>query len=397
MDIYRTLFLPVFVVHMIIGFILNPIAGMGGRVGLKGTDGVYSEAVKRGATPVSSKKAFIAINSLVKEQNIDINDVTWATCSEDMGKKVLLNAGIKPNQIRVIYTPSSSTVGDTSIDDTTEACKRFLDEKIDLLVFCGGDGTARDIVSIVKKVVPILGIPSGVKMHSGVFAVTAHAAGEMIARFIKGELSTGDAEIMDLDENLYRKGSWKVRLYDTAQGIIEPTYVQVGKASFAQIDDTEVKDDITEHISEELQHNQDTLYLFGSGGTIDYIAQSLSIENTILGIDAVYQNKTLLKDGNERDLLSLISKYDKVKVILSPIGAQGFIFGRGNLQLSPKVIKRIGLDNIIVVSTPSKLKATPVLRVDTGDITLDKAFVDYEMMLVVIGYRTSRVVHIESL
>ncbi|HMA82978.1 MAG TPA: ATP-NAD kinase family protein [Candidatus Thermoplasmatota archaeon] len=381
---------------MKIGFIVNPIAGMGGRVGLKGTDGVYGEAVNRGAHPVASEKALIAIKTLIEEYPEVVDDITWLSCSGAMGIDILLNAGINEENIQVVYTSESNEMGKTSTKDTVKACAYFIDEKVDLLVFCGGDGTARDIVSKVKKSVPILGIPSGVKMHSGVFAITAHAAGPMIARFVKGELRTGDAEIMDLDETLYRKGTWKVRLYNTARGINEPTYVQVGKASFAQINDDEIKNDITEHIEEELDNHSDTLYLFGSGGTIDYIASKLSIENTILGIDAIYKKKNIGKDVNEKQLLTIMGSYDHIKVILSPIGAQGFIFGRGNLQLSPKIIKKIGIDNIIVVSTPSKLKATPVLRVDTGDEGLDKEFVDYEMILVVIGYRMSRVVHITS-
>ena len=381
---------------MKIGFIVNPIAGMGGRVGLKGTDGVYDEAVNLGAQPISSEKALIAIKTLIDDYPEVLDDIKWISCAGTMGKNSLINAGINEEKIHVAYASDSFDAGKTSTKDTVKACKHFVDEDVDLLVFCGGDGTARDIVSTVKKNVPILGIPSGVKMHSGVFAVTAHAAGPMIARFVKGELRTGDAEIMDLDETLYRKGSWKVQLYDTAIAINEPTYVQVGKASFAQINDDEIKNDITEHIEEELDNHSDTLYLFGSGGTIDYIASKLSIENTILGIDAIYKKKNIGKDVNEKQLLTIMGSYDHIKVILSPIGAQGFIFGRGNLQLSPKIIKKIGIDNIIVVSTPSKLKATPVLRVDTGDEGLDKEFVDYEMILVVIGYRMSRVVHITS-
>ena len=144
-----------------------------------------------------------------------------------------------------------------------------------------------------------------------------------------------------------------------------------------------------------MKESSDFLYLFGSGGTIDYIAEKLGFENTLLGIDAVYDNKVVGKDINEEKILKLFEKYQKVKVILSPIGAQGFILGRGNLQLSPKVIKKIGLDNIIVVSTPSKLASTPVIRVDTGDKNLDKKFEEHEFMMIVIGYRLSRVVRIQ--
>lgn len=375
---------------ILIGFVINPIAGMGGRVGLKGTDGVYKEAVKRGATPVAQEKAKEAINSFLTESD-ETNNVCWLTSGGSMGEDVLISCGINPT---VVHQPSSNT--DFTVEDTKKACKIFLNHNVDLIVFCGGDGTARDVVDVIKKKIPLLGIPSGVKMHSGVFGVTPAAAGKMIQRFVEETVSVGDVEIMDLDETLYRQGTWKVRLYDTAQGIIEPSFIQVGKASFAQIDDDEIKDDISDHIKEELEKHQDTLYLFGSGGTIDYVAQRLGIENTILGIDAVYEQKTIVTDANEETLLSLLEKYPQVKVILSPIGAQGFIFGRGNLQLSPEVIRNIGIENIIVISTPSKLKATPVIRVDTGDPELDKEFIEYEMMMVVIGYRMSRVVKIES-
>ncbi|MCK5031913.1 MAG: NAD(+)/NADH kinase, partial [Thermoplasmatales archaeon] len=138
------------------------------------------------------------------------------------------------------------------------------------------------------------------------------------------------------------------------------------------------------------------LFLFGSGGTIDYIAQKMDLDNTLLGIDAVYDKKLIGKDLNEEGILKLLNKYPKAKVILSPIGAQGFILGRGNLQLSPKVIKKIGIDNIIVISTPSKLASTPVIRVDPGDKKLDHLFVEREFTMVVIGYRLSRVVRIQT-
>lgn len=381
---------------MLIGFIVNPIAGMGGRVGLKGTDNVFEEAINRGAKPISKEKALVSIKLVVEEFSESLNDVTWLTCAGRMGEDILIHAGVKKTSINIVYKPSSQNLGDTSTIDTISACKLFVDAGVSLIVFCGGDGTARDIVSVIKESIPILGIPSGVKMHSGVFAVTNRAAGEMIGRFIKGELSTGEVEIMDLDEDLYRKGSWKVKLYDTAQGIIEPSYIQVGKASFAQIDDNEIKDDLADHIKEEMEKHPDYLFLFGSGGTIDYIARKIGVKNTILGVDAIYHFDTIASDVNEEGLLKLLLQYQKVKVLLSPIGAQGFIFGRGNLQFSPAVIRKIGIENIIVVSTLSKLKATPVIRVDTGDPTLDEEFVRYEMILVVIGYRTSRVVKINS-
>ncbi len=372
-----------------IGFIINPIAGMGGRVGLKGTDGVYDEAVKRGAKPQAKEKAKEALKMFLAETK-ERQHYQWLTCDDEMGAHLLSDLGIDYD---VVYSPDSKL---SSADDTKNACQVFLGKKVDLIVFCGGDGTARDIAKITDNTVPLLGIPSGVKMHSGVFAVNPAAAGKMIHQFASQTVSIGEVEIMDLDEDLYRQGTWKVRLYCTAKGIIEPTYVQVGKMSFAAISEDEVKDDIAEHIKDEVSNHPDTLYLFGSGGTIHHIAQYLGLENTLLGIDAIYNGDVIGEDLNEQKIQRLLEKYQKVKVVLSPIGAQGFILGRGNLQLSPQVMKKIGIENIIVVSTPSKLQATPVLRVDTGDESLDNAFAAYEMMLVVIGYRISRVVKIQQ-
>lgn len=373
-----------------IGFLINPIAGMGGRVGLKGTDGVLKKAVKLGAQPLAQKKA----EEMLKEfYTIFSNhhDLYWVTCDGDMGRNELEAVGVK--NIRVVYSSSRKS---TTAYDTKEACKQFLDHQIDLLVFCGGDGTARDIFNIIDKKIPLLGIPAGVKMHSGVFGINTNATAKMLAEFINNRLTVGDVEIMDLDEELYRKGEWKVRLFGIVQGIIEPNFIQVGKACFESISDNDVKDELAEHINDELEKYQDWLFLFCSGGTIDYIAKKLNIEHTLLGIDVVYKKQLVGKDVNEKKILKLLKKYPKAKIILSPIGAQGFILGRGNLQLSPAVINKIGIENIIIVATPSKLAHTPILRVDTGDKTVDYLFKKREYFMVVIGYRLSRVVKIQT-
>ena len=372
-----------------IGFLVNPIAGMGGRVGLKGTDGVVEEAIKRGAEPVASSKALDTIKEFLAKYSE--NNIEWYTCSGKMGENELKKADIK--DIEIIYEYSSDK---TASDDTKKACKEFIKSKVDLILFCGGDGTARDIFSVVKNKIPILGIPSGVKMHSGVFGINTDAAAKMLHEFAKERLTVGDAEIMDLDEERYRKGDWNIKLFGIAKGIVEPTYVQVGKSVFESVSEDAVKEELAEHVIDDMKENSDYLYLMGSGGTIDFIAEKIGVKNTLLGIDAVYQNKVVSNDMNEKQILDLLEKYQKVKVILSPIGSQGFILGRGNLQLSPKVIRKIGLDNIIVISTPAKLLSTPVLRVDTGDKKLDHLFVEKEFMMVVIGYRLSRVVKISS-
>jgi predicted polyphosphate/ATP-dependent NAD kinase len=372
----------------IIGFVVNPVAGMGGKVGLKGTDGVLKQAIKLGAKPLASTKAEETIIEFIT--NYPKDQIQWFTCSGEMGANELKKAGITP--IEIIYESNGKY---TTSQDTKKACRILLEKNVNLILFCGGDGTARDIFEIVGTKVPILGIPSGVKMHSGVFGITTSATAKMIHEFVNKHLTIGDVEIIDLDEDRYRQGEWNIRIFGVAKGIVEPTYVQVGKASFETISDDEIKDELAEHIIDEIEQNNDFLYLFGPGGTIDYIANKLDIKNTLLGIDAIYNKKLVGNDLNEEGILKLLGKYRKIKVILSPIGAQGFILGRGNLQLSSEVIKKIGLDNIIIISTPSKLVSTPVIRVDTGDKKLDQLFSEKEFMMIVIGYRLSRVIKIK--
>ena len=373
-----------------IGFLVNPIAGMGGRVGLKGTDDALPQALKLGAHPVAPRKAEEMLKEFLSSSSNN-QDFVWYTCGGEMGEKECKKTGIIHTQ--VVYSPLGKT---TSAEDTKTACTIFLKQNLDIIVFCGGDGTAKDIFSVIEKKIPMLGIPAGVKMHSGVFSITAAAAGKILHEFINKRLTIGDVEIMDLDEERYRRGEWKIRLVGIAKGIVEPTYVQVGKASFESVTDDEVKDELAEHIKDELEKYPEWLFLFCSGGTIDHIAQKLNIEHTLLGIDAVYQKKLIKKDVNEEQILTLLKRYPKTKILLSPIGGQGFILGRGNLQLSPAVMKKIGIENIIVVATPSKLLHTPFLRVDTGDKELDSQFAKQGYFMVVIGYRLSRVVKIQT-
>jgi predicted polyphosphate/ATP-dependent NAD kinase len=373
-----------------IGFLVNPIAGMGGRVGLKGTDDVVDKAITLGAQPVAPQKAEEMLREFLTSVPKD-QDILWITCGREMGQIECEHAGI--TNLKIVYSPSKKT---TTADDTKEACHLLLKNNINLLVFCGGDGTARDIFSVVGKTVPLLGIPAGVKMHSGIFGVTTNATAKILGEFIAKHLTTGDAEILDVDEESYRKGEWKVRLFGIAQGIIEPTYIQVGKTSYESVSDDEIKDELADHVKDEMEKHPEWLFLLCAGSTIEHIAHRLNIEHTLLGIDAVFQKKLVGKDLNEQQILALLKKYPNVKILLSPIGAQGFILGRGNLQLSPAVIRKIGIENIIVIATPSKLLHTPLLRVDTGDMNLDRLFTNQGYFMVVIGYRLSRVVKIQT-
>ena len=370
-----------------IGLIVNPIAGMGGRVGLKGTDHVAEEARAAGAEPVAPGRMAHFLGAFLKMQRKEPGlDVHWLTCAGPMGRDELDAAGVDPADLELVHTPGAST----SAEDTKAAAAACVEAKAELLLFCGGDGTARDVAESVRGTIPILGIPSGVKMHSGVFAVDPRAAAEALAAFLRGELRVGDAEILDLDEEAYRMGEWRVRLYASARTLVEPNLVQADKMMFAEMSEEDVRLELAEHFRDLFQEEPHTLFLLGPGSTLESIAKRLKLEKTLLGIDAVVGGKTVATDLDEKDILALLDHHAKAKLVVSPIGAQGFVLGRGNLQVSPEVVRRIGTRNLLVVATPAKLAATPILRVDTGDDRLDEEFRRKEYLFVLIGYRTTK-------
>jgi predicted polyphosphate/ATP-dependent NAD kinase len=370
-----------------IGFVVNPIAGLGGRVGFKGTDGVVDRALAAGAEPVAVPRARAFAEAFLRASEPDSHlAVSWLVGGGDMGERPLREAGIPSDRIVVVHVPPERT----EAADTGRTVEGSLSRGAELIVFCGGDGTARDVAAAVADRVPILGIPAGVKMHSGVFAVHAAAAAELVAAFLRGQLREGSGELLDLDEEAYRQGRWNVRLFSTAKTLVEPHLISGGKMMVSEMSEASVRAELAVHVSELFEEHPDTLFLLGPGSTIDGIASSLGIEKTLLGFDAVLGGTTIAKDLNEARILELLERHPNGRLVVSPIGAQGFILGRGNLQVSPAVLRKIGTTNLIVIATPGKLAATPVLRVDTGDPDLDRKLRDKEYLFVVVGYRTSR-------
>ena len=371
-----------------IGFVINPIAGMGGRVGLKGTDGLAAEAIRLGAEPIANARALEALRVLKRllDGTPGTPLIGWFTASGDMGSDVLQAAGFAA--IEVVHAVSAKP----SADDTLAVVHKFLRASVELVLFCGGDGTARDICSITGQATPILGIPCGVKMYSGVFGVTPAKTAEILARYLTGEIDLADAEIVDLDEEKYRHDEWAVRLYMTARTPFEPTYLQAAKAIIVGVGEDVVKEDIAAHLREEIDKESETLFLLGPGSTVQAVGRALNIDKTVLGVDAVVGRQIVGKDLNERQILDLLARYHRCKLVLSPLGAQGFLLGRGNQQLSAAVIRRIGVANIVVVATPAKLIRTPLLRFDTGDSILDADIVSWNFLPVVVGYHRLRLV-----
>jgi predicted polyphosphate/ATP-dependent NAD kinase len=375
-----------------IGFLINPIAGMGGRVGLKGTDDIVDEAVRLGAEPVAPRKALETLSALHGRlsQTSRGCEIHWVTCAGTMGAEALEEAGF--GTYDVVYGPGRNT----DAKDTETAVGKFLEAGVDLILFCGGDGTARDICKAAGRDTPILGIPSGVKMYSGVFGVTPARTAEILIAFLDGRLSLAEVEVLDLDEEKYRQGEWAVRLYYSANTPFEPTFSQSAKVLIEESTDAQVKQDIAQDLREGIEVNPDVLYLLGPGSTVQSVGTALGIDKTLLGIDAVVNSRIVAKDLNERRLLELLDEHAQCRLVLSPIGAQGFVLGRGNLQLSPEVIRRIGIENVVVVATPAKLARTPVLRFDTGDEQLDAAFAEQEYLSVLVGYHRRRLVKVAA-
>jgi predicted polyphosphate/ATP-dependent NAD kinase len=372
-----------------IGFLINPIAGMGGRVGLKGTDGVSAEARRLGAEPVAPERAAQALAELARQLPAsDALSIRWLTCSGSMGQDELLAAGFSSANIEVTYT----TPVEPTAEDTRAAAAGFLARGVDLIVFCGGDGSARDICEVVGSRVPILGIPSGVKMYSGVFGTSPARTAEILLAFLQGSLTTAQVDVLDLDEAQYRDDTWQVRLYHCALTPFEPSYTQSAKALIDSADETQVKQAIAESLYEQFADEPDALILLGPGSSVRSLAQRWNVTKTLLGIDAIANGTLIASDLNESRILTLLESYSRRFLILSPIGAQGFVLGRGNLQLSPAVIRAIGCDNIIIIATPAKLARTPILRFDTGDRALDQELTRQGYVRVLTGYRRRRLV-----
>jgi len=358
-----------------VGFIINPIAGMGGRTALKGTDGVevLKKAKSLGAKPVSHDRALGALKLLK-------NKAELFTCSGEMGEAVLKELGFSSFQVVYEYDTSSTS------EDTKNGCREFLDNKVDIIFFCGGDGTARDVLGVVGDKCPILGIPSGVKMHSAVFGVNPKASAMLLLDFIAGDAGIREAEVMDTDEEKYRLGELSVKHYGYALTPYEPTLIQGGKAVFHGGTEEEAKQAIAAFALEFMRDG--SLYILGPGTTVKKILKHANLKGTLLGVDAFKNEEIVAEDVNEKELLELLKKEEKVKIMVSPIGSQGFVFGRGNQQISPKVIRAVGKENIIILSTPHKLRETPVLMVDTGDEDLDRELIGETQ--VIVGYRLAQ-------
>jgi len=358
-----------------LGLIVNPVAGLGGRVGLKGSDGleIQRKAREMGAVPGAGDRALQALQvlgSLGMPLDLFVPPL-------EMGENIARQSGFTPRVIGTIHS------GFTTAADTSTAALAMLRSQVDLLLFAGGDGTARDVYSAVGTQLPALGIPAGVKIHSGVFAVNPRRAGELAREYLQGKQPRlKEAEVIDLDEDSYRSGTIITALYGYLMVPYHRTLVQHQKAPTPAAEMVQLQA-IAAALVESMQ--PDSLYILGPGTTTRAIAERLGFAKTIVGVDVITLGGVVALDVGEQQLLDLVGQRP-AKIVVTPIGGQGFIFGRGSQPISPDVIHRVGRENILVVSSPAKLIALggrPLL-VDTGDSRVDRLLCGY--LPVITGY-----------
>lgn len=363
-----------------LGLIINPLAGVGGPAGLKGSDGVETaaEALRRGSEPRAQQRAHRALNVLA--ERLDDEEIKLLTCPGDMGESVARACGMVPHLV------GEKHAGPTTPEDTECAATAMVEAGVDLLLFVGGDGTARNICNAVPAEQPVLGIPAGVKMQSGVYAITPEAAGELIGQLIHGELvDIRHQEVRDIDEAALRQGVVKSRYYGELLVPQAGQFVQQVKSGGREVEAL-VLQDIAETLLEEME--DDCLYIIGPGSTTAGIMEVMGLENTLLGVDLVCNRQLLASDVSAGDIVQALNTHDgPVKIVITPIGGQGILLGRGNQQLTPDVIRRAGRENLLVVATKTKvtdLGGRPLL-VDSNDPLLDQALAGY--LPVLTGYR----------
>ena len=355
-----------------LGLIVNPIAGLGGAVGLKGSDGhLAARARELQAEPQANARATLALIALGPV------DAELLTCAGEMGAHAAVAAGHEP---RIVYTPAGEG---TSAFDTRAAALALRDAGVDLLLFAGGDGTARDILAAIGADVPVLGIPAGVKMHSGVFAATARSAGEAARYYLTGDSSEArlhEVEVLDREEQGSGAGTLAPTLYGSLRSPRLPRLVPQAKASPRADADADVAAAIRQ-VARDLR--DDALTLIGPGTTMQRLKTELGAPGSLLGVALFRAGKCLDPDASESGILAHLGS-GPARIVVSVVGGQGFLFGRGNQQLSAPVIDKVGIENVVIIASASKLVTLPAggLLVDTGDESLDARLCGHRSVII---------------
>lgn len=389
-----------------LGFIVNPVAGIGGPAALKGSDGQVDAALARGYEPTAAAKATRFLRRL--KERAGPTSIRIFAAPGVMGTGIARDVGWKVGTLGAETMMSDPFA--TEALDTEEACRYALEAEMDLIVFVGGDGTARDVASVLAMERPMLGVPAGVKMFSDCFAETPEAAADLVADIARAPFAEGDAiecleaDVMDLDEEAYRDGRMDVRHHGAARVPRSPR-VQAAKCPACPVDGLE---GAVGEVRLRMSEDPSGLFILGSGSTLAALKTSLGIQGTLIGVDLVtgtpagtndepaWETVALDADADTIDALvaKALAEARSVTLVLSPIGGQGFIIGRGTGQLSPAVVRAALPERIWVVSAAGKLDTigSGTLRVDTGDPALDEAFPRF--LRVVVGVERERMVKV---
>jgi len=345
---------------MHVGVVVNPIAGMGGRVGLKGTDGKLPEARERGAEPRAPPRA----RRMLTRLHAIAPDTTVATVADPMGETIVREPGFDPDVVAMPAEPFESppvadveyAEAETTAADTRRAVTAFREADVDLVLFVGGDGTAADVAeALADSEVPMLGVPAGVKVYSSVFAVSPEDAAKVATSYERTERR----EVMDIDEDAYREGEVHPELRAVAHVPVASdlqSSKQTGGGTVGALAEGFAAD-----------VDPDVTYVLGPGSTVGEIKAELGFEPSPIGVDVWRDGEVLVTDASEQEILDTLGEDNEI--VVSPIGGQGFVFGRGNPQLSPAVIREC---DVTVVASRAKLDDVRVLRVDTDDPELDE-------------------------
>ena len=363
-----------------LGLIVNPVAGLGGPAGLKGSDGIDTQTLARqkgflGRAPVRAQRALELIAPMKSQLEL-------YCLPGEMGADEARAAGFTPNVIDAHFLEP----GKTSAADTKRAALALVELGVDLIIFAGGDGTARNIYDAIGTRQAVLGIPAGVKMHSGVYATSPAAAGEVVKLLLSRELvNIAAREVRDIDENAFRMGLVKARYYGELMVPEAGHFVQNVKNGGREVESL-VVDDIAAEIIENME--PENLYIIAPGSTTAAVMEQLKLPNSLLGVDVVLGNTLLASDVDAPELEALVDAHPgPVVIVMTAIGGQGHIIGRGNQQISPAVIRRAGIENLQIIASKSKilaLEGRPLL-VDSNDPELDRELCGYHR--VITGYR----------
>ena len=370
-----------------LGLIVNPIAGMGGSVGLKGTDtpAILSEARARGAAPQAARRARVVLDALAAARpGLDL-----LAAPGEMGARIARDAGLKPIVVgapTVVGAPAEGETGavETGAADTRAAAEAMAEAGARLILFAGGDGTARDMAAALGDRVPVIGVPAGVKMHSAVYATSPRAAADLALRALGQDIEARPREVMDIDEEAFRAGAVSARLYAYLPVPYAPDLTQNVKTGGVSGDRKSLAG-IAAEITGRMEAGR--LYILGPGTTTRAIAEALGLPKTLLGVDLVRDGALVAADASEHDILRALAENRPGAIVVTPIGGQGHFLGRGNQQIGARVVRAVGLDRLLVAATPEKLASLGdgTLHVDTGDLDLDRALAGWRRVITGFG------------